>query len=64
MKWHPWKWTLGRLLRCARADQDLDDEIRAHLAIDARQRMEAGDPPELARLKAAKEFGNAPSSGR
>ena len=58
MKWHPWKWTFGRLLRRARTDRDLDDEIQAHLAIDARQRIEAGDPPDAARLNAAKDFGN------
>jgi putative ABC transport system permease protein len=58
MNWHSWKWTLARLLRLRRADEDLDEEIRAHLAIDIRQRMEAGHPPDAARLDAAKDFGN------
>src|SRR5437667_4545002 len=58
MNWHSWKWTLARLLRLAKADQDLDEEIRAHVAIHIRQRIDAGDTPEVARLDAAKDFGN------
>jgi len=58
MNWHSWKWTLARLLRLAKTDQDLDEEIRAHLAIHTRQRIDAGDAPEVARLNAAKDFGN------
>ncbi len=60
MNWHSWNWTLARLLRRARTDQDLDEEIRAHLAIHMRQRIDAGDTPEVARLDAAKDFGNVP----
>lgn len=58
MNWHGWKWTLARLLRLGRADQDLDEEIRAHLAIDMQQRIDVGESPEAARLDAVKEFGN------
>ena len=58
MNWHSWKWRLARLLRLTRTDQDLDEEIRAHLAIEMRQRIDAGDAPEAARLNAAKDFGN------
>src|SRR5262245_45649477 len=58
MNWHGWRWTLARLLRSTRANQDLEEEIRAHLAIDTRQRIDAGDAPETARLKAAKDFGS------
>src|SRR5688572_27362220 len=56
--WQVWKWRLCRLFRLTQTDQDLDDEIRAHLAIETRQRIEAGDPPEVARLEALKDFGN------
>src|SRR5207249_8927273 len=58
MNWHSWKWTLVRCLRLAKTDQDLDDEIRAHVAIHIRERIDAGDTPEVARLDAAKDFGN------
>jgi predicted permease len=40
-------------------DQDeLDDEIRGHMAISIKQRIERGEDPEAARLAALKEFGN------
>src|SRR5437867_4902534 len=58
MNWHSWKWTLARLHRLAKTDQDLDEEIRAHMAIHMRQRIDAGDTAEVAQLDAAKEFGN------
>ena len=47
-----------RLLRLTRTDRDSDEEIHAHLAIEMRQRIDAGDAPEAARLNAAKDFGN------
>jgi putative ABC transport system permease protein len=53
-----WKWALARLLRLKQSDQDLDEEIRAHLAIDTQQRIDRGDPLEVARLKATNDFGN------
>jgi predicted permease len=37
---------------------DLDDEIRGHLAISIKERIERGEDPESARLAALKEFGN------
>src|SRR5215831_6251141 len=37
---------------------DLDDEIRGHLAISIKQRIERGEDPSAARLAALKEFGN------
>ena len=37
---------------------DLDDEIRGHLAISIKERIERGEDPESARLGALKEFGN------
>ena len=42
-----------------RPDQDdLDEEIRGHLAISIKERIERGDDPASARLAALKEFGN------
>src|SRR5262245_17228797 len=37
---------------------DLDDEIRGHLAISIKERIERGEDPDAARLAALKEFGN------
>ncbi len=37
---------------------DLDDEIRGHMALSIKERIERGDDPESARLAAWKEFGN------
>jgi predicted permease len=37
---------------------DLDDEIRGHLAISLKERLERGEHPAAARLAALKEFGN------
>ena len=37
---------------------DLDEEIRGHLALSIRARIERGDDPAAARLAALKEFGN------
>src|SRR5262250_2101144 len=37
---------------------DLDDEIRAHLAISIKERIDRGEDPAAARLAALKEFGN------
>ena len=37
---------------------DLDEEIRGHLALSIKERIERGEDPEAARLAALKEFGN------
>ena len=37
---------------------ELDDEIRGHLALSIRERIERGEDPATARLAALKEFGN------
>jgi len=37
---------------------DLDDEIRGHLALSIKERIERGEDPAAARLAAMKEFGN------
>src|SRR5262245_50187965 len=39
-------------------DDDLDEEIRGHLAISVKERVERGEDPASARLAALKEFGN------
>ena len=37
---------------------ELDDEIRGHMALSVKERIERGENPEAARLAALKEFGN------
>ncbi|HEV3062028.1 MAG TPA: ADOP family duplicated permease [Vicinamibacterales bacterium] len=37
---------------------DLDDEIRGHMALSVKERIERGEDPAAARLAARKEFGN------
>src|SRR5215211_7376012 len=41
-------------------DDDLDAEIRGHLAINVQQRIERGEDPDVARLAALREFGYVP----
>jgi len=59
MNLRSWKSTVARFLRLKSEDDDLEEEIRAHLAIDTRQRIERGESPRTARLEAARDFGNA-----
>jgi putative ABC transport system permease protein len=40
------------------SDDELDEEIRAHLALNIKERIEAGEDPEAARRAARREFGN------
>ncbi len=42
-------------------ERDLDDEIRGHLALSVRERIERGEDPEAARLAALREFGYVPA---
>ena len=42
-------------------DRDLDDEIRGHLALSVKERIERGEDPEAARLAALREFGYVPA---
>ena len=42
-------------------DRELDDEIRGHLAISVKERIERGEDPEAARLAALREFGYVPA---
>src|SRR5947199_6369964 len=47
-----------RLFRRKRSEQELDEEIQAHLAMATRDRIERGEDPEAAALAARREFGN------
>lgn len=42
-------------------ERDLDDEIRGHLALSVKARVERGEDPEAARLAALREFGYVPA---
>ncbi len=42
-------------------ERELDDEIRGHLAISIKERIEAGQDPERARLDAMRELGYVPA---
>ena len=42
-------------------ERELEDEIRSHMAISVRERIERGEDPEAARLAALREFGYVPS---
>jgi putative ABC transport system permease protein len=46
------------LLRRRQLEQDLQSELIAHLALDAQERIEAGEPPETARQAARRDLGN------
>src|SRR4030095_7529865 len=37
---------------------ELDEEIRGHMALSIKERIDRGEDPEAARLAALKEFGN------
>ncbi len=47
-----------RTLRRSQAGRDLDEEIRAHLAIDIEERMDRGEVPGLAEQNARRALGN------
>jgi predicted permease len=42
-------------------DTDLDEEIRGHLALSVKERIERGEDPEAARVAALREFGYVPA---
>ena len=42
-------------------ERDLDEEIRGHLAISIKERIDDGEDPEAARLAALREFGYVPA---
>ncbi|MEX1128852.1 MAG: ABC transporter permease, partial [Vicinamibacterales bacterium] len=41
--------------------RDLDDEIRGHIALSVKERVERGEDPDAARLAAYREFGYVPA---
>ena len=43
-------------------DRELDEEIRGHLALSVKERIERGEDPESARLAALREFGYIPTA--
>ena len=43
-------------------DRDFDEEIRGHLALSVKERIERGESPEAARLAALREFGYVPAA--
>jgi len=43
-------------------ERDLDDEIRGHLALSVKDRIDRGEHPEAARLAALREFGYPPAA--
>jgi predicted permease len=49
-----WQW----LVHQRRTDEDVQEEIRSHLTMAARERQAEGDDRDTARLAALKEFGN------
>src|ERR1700728_2768626 len=50
--------SLRFLFRRRRLARDLDEEIRAHLAIDTQDRVDRGEAPRLAGQNARRVFGN------
>jgi len=42
-------------------ERDIDDEIRGHMALSIKERIERGEAPEAARLAALREFGYVPA---
>ena len=55
--WHELKYLVRRLDR-RRAEEDLEEEIRAHLELEIEQNVGAGMSPEEARRAALRAFGN------
>ena len=53
MKFFPW------FKRRKQREQELDEEIRAHLAMAVRERIERGENPAEAETNSRREFGNA-----
>ena len=69
-RWSQMVNAIGRIMNPAPAargvamrpdDRELDDEIRGHLALSVKERIERGEDPEAARLAALREFGYVPA---
>ena len=58
MPFHALRFSIDRVIRRRQAEQELDEEIRAHLAIDQQERIERGEAPDIAGQNARREFGN------
>jgi predicted permease len=58
MVYHGLKFLLLRTVRRRQAERELDDEIRAHLAIDRQDRLDRGEVPQVAEQNARRTFGN------
>jgi len=58
MAYHRLKSFLYRTVRRRQAGRDLDEEIRAHLAIDKQDRLERGETAEFAGQNARRTLGN------
>jgi DNA-binding PadR family transcriptional regulator len=54
----PQEYAMGRWLSRKQDDSDLSEELRAHLAIETRQRTEAGESPDEAARAARRVFGS------
>ncbi len=53
-----WRSFVSKFRRRLAADDELEQEIAAHLAIETKQRIESGETPENARRDALRAFGN------
>ncbi len=53
-----WASRLSALFRRHRRDEELEEEIQAHLRMAAQERAESGESAEQARASAVREFGN------
>jgi len=58
MVYHRLKSLFYRTVRRRQAERELDEEIRAHLAIDKQDRLERGEISEIAELNARQTLGN------
>lgn len=53
-----WRWLVDHVVRGTSLDRDLDEEIRAHIAIDVEQRIRSGESPAEAWSAARRDLGN------
>jgi predicted permease len=58
MSWRRGLSKLGALFRRPKPVDDLEEEIRAHLAMEEQENLESGMPPEEAHYAALRRFGN------
>lgn len=58
MSWRGWRMKWADAFRRRQSQQDLDDEIQAHIAIEVRRRIERGESPDSAQLAALREIGS------